>query len=878
MAQQRQVGNKIIQPVVMPTPFLRRVRNHQLSSSPATTDAASADLSYHTAEALPQAGNRCQHPVTCCPSTKCAFELELASLRATIDPEKHALFESTYRALDSLLKATCPRKTRAAAPRSLLAMCLRKMPEYMAELERWERKDAEVDRTKSALNGSRVSFEVYEELESLGTATGWRHLCLVVRAHGIRIIQEAVAEGLLDDAVTDLLIRLCLQNIPLTECTALIDSFIFRQYPNSKKPDEDLFTAPMLGPLELLKSWDVTGGPFLLGKLAVLFESGQLPAQWIFTKGFATLWAAATRLVAGKAPYQQEPSNFIIAAIDVLGHFIEGSQQEGMPDSEPQDRGRAQKFLIGAVAALGSLVVLGQEGVESNESMEISLKSKAASLNIWVDYILYTCTDHALDRRKGSISDLGTYLLQLCSFLSFRATGSASAVVESAWRQCQDYKKANGLVRQYDATLSLLGTMAHYCSRGTYLSPNDYLSRFCDKLETLHLPGNPLGNIRVDGAFVLAEYTGDLRDLAFAENLRAKSKEKEGSRKLGQQAGVRNAKDEKEMSLSGFRWDDDIGEWITTDKRNVPIEPAPRRPKPVSLSCSAIDLLASTARNPKPRASKPPVADEESDSSRSDPATPPDLNEDTKRGSEQGTKQAAEQDTEQDTDQDTEQDTDQDTDQDTEQDTDQDTDQDTEQDTDQDTDQDTEQDTEQGTEQDTEQDTYQAESMDDSYLSDTETSVVSSSSRDPTPRARRNPRRRAVSSETPYSPPTAGSRLLHHHELRLPKLRPRQQPPKYARPAPPSQLLANSKNRYDGDDDDELALDSDLDGDSNKENRHGRNHRTGPARAGGITARGPERPLRRSGSLLSLVPAKRRPAANYGGYGGDSSDDELSFL
>ncbi|KAK3357314.1 hypothetical protein B0T25DRAFT_453021, partial [Lasiosphaeria hispida] len=546
----------------MPTPFLRRVRNHQLSSSPATTNAAFAGGPHHIAEPIPQTGNRCQHPATCCPSTRCTFELELASLRAVVDSERHALFESTYRALDSLLKATYPRKTRAAAPRSLLAMCLRKMPEYMAELESWEQKDAEADGTKSALNGSRASFEVYEELESLGTATGWRHLCLVVRAHGIHSIQEAVVEGLLDDAITDLLIRLCLQNMPLMECTALIDGFIFRQYPNPNKPDEDLFASPALRPLVLLKSWDVTGGPFLLGKLAVLFESGQLPAQWILTKGFTTLWAAATRLLAGKTPYHQEPSNFIIAIIEVLSHFISSSQQEGTAESETRDKSRAKKILIGAIAALGSMVILGQEGVELGESVEIPSKSKAAKLNIRVDYILRTCTVHVLDRRKGSMSDLGTYLLQLCSFLSFKPTSSASAAVESAWGRGREHMKANGLVQQYDATLSLVSAMAHYCSRGTYVSPNDYLSRFCDKLETLHLPGNPLSNIPVDGAFVLAEHTGDLRDLAFAENLRAKSKDKGADRKLGRQVDIRNVEDEKKMSLSGFRWDDDIGEWV----------------------------------------------------------------------------------------------------------------------------------------------------------------------------------------------------------------------------------------------------------------------------------------------------------------------------
>jgi hypothetical protein len=120
---------------------------------------------------------------------------------------------------------------------------------------------------------------------------------------------------------------------------------------------------------------------------------------------------------------------------------------------------------------------------------------------------------------------------------------------------------------QYDATIALLSAVALFCGRGAGFAPHVYLSRFCDRLETLDLPAGALSNMRVDCAFRLAEHTGDLRDLDFAEALQAKAAATvvcttpEQTHRAGKK-NDNNNRFKKLPSFSGLRWDDGISEWV----------------------------------------------------------------------------------------------------------------------------------------------------------------------------------------------------------------------------------------------------------------------------------------------------------------------------
>ncbi|KAK3944605.1 hypothetical protein QBC46DRAFT_251660, partial [Diplogelasinospora grovesii] len=523
------------------TPFLRRVRDHRPSSPLQPLDEVSRQT-----ETI-QNNRRCQHPRRC-RKGRCVFESEVAALRTSIDPQRHTLYESIFRALDSLLRATSPSKNEAAAPKSLLAMCLRKVPDYVAELEWWERKDAEEGGTRSALKDSQISFEVYSELESLGAAEGWRHLCIVVRSHGVRVIQEAVSEGLVDVDVADLLLSLCREYMPPRECESLLDSIISGQYRSPSSPDEPLFESRALRPLRALKTYDTSGCAMMTRKLSELLSNRLLPAEWILTGDFSAVWAWAIRLIADSRPCE-DAVGFLMEVIEALCDLI-SVKRPRMRRVTGMSRDKAPKTLTAVVAALAGMVLLAEEGFSQHTERQST--TKIERLRNRVEYVVRTCSAK-LRNRKDRGGQLGTYMLGLCAFLCL-GTNSAAESVQAAWWTLRECRGTDSWWRQHDATMIFTSSVAHCCSRGSSLSPNAYLTQLCDKLEALDLPGHPLNNIRVDAAFCLADLTGDLRDLSFAESLRAE-------RIAGDSAPAHSPG--KRTAFAGFRWDEGISEWVT---------------------------------------------------------------------------------------------------------------------------------------------------------------------------------------------------------------------------------------------------------------------------------------------------------------------------
>lgn len=475
-----------------------------------------------------------------------------------MDAERYGLFEPVFKAMDALLKATSPRKNQSAGPKSLLAMCLRKVPDYI----QWEKQQTkQEDNARTPPKDCGLSFEIYSELETLGAAHGWKHLCIVVRAHAVKVIQDAAAEGLLEDSITSLMIRLCLEYMAVPEFTGLIETFVTRQYPRPRSAyDDDMFTSPGLRPLGILKVVDPSGTSILPRVLADLFVEELLPSEWILTKGFSTFWPSIIGHITAMKRCQ-DTIRFIAETLTLLCAHAAPRKPRGV--SQTQVRGKAQNTLVSAIGALGSVVLLSEEGIDSNATYSSS--TRTAAIKRRVEYVADACSAK-LKRHKAKGRKLGTYLLALCSFLSLESNAS-STILESSWKGVKSCKGDSNLMLQYDATLALMSSMAHFCGRGTSIPPNVHLSRLCDKLETLDLPKGALSSVCVDGAFRLAEHTGDLRDHAFAEELRAKAV---ACATPVQDSSVKG----KKPAFSGLKWDDVISEWVPATPGSV--VPAPK--------------------------------------------------------------------------------------------------------------------------------------------------------------------------------------------------------------------------------------------------------------------------------------------------------------
>ncbi|KAJ0103791.1 hypothetical protein J7T55_001364 [Diaporthe amygdali] len=408
--------------IVLPTPLIRRARGQQLSSpiqQPPLADAGGGVAGKKRFAALQ--GQRT-------PSVIAALESEMQPLRSRVSPTKFSLYDSILRAVHALLTATAASSSNSLGHRSLVAMCLRKVPEYIGELEYWEQRDAEEQGTKSTLQNSDISNEIYGQVEAMLPAShGAGHLRMVVRAHCVKVVRDSIAEGLLDDGFSILLIKLCCKTKSFREGEELLRELTDRSYPKPKGVDSTFEESRKLATLKILRDFarESDRPQFMQRQLCNLLSKQQLPLLWLSTKEFGLI--------------------------------------------------------------------------------------------------------------------------------------------------CQESRESR---QHYEAMTALIGSIAQCCGRGSTQPSHYYLTKLCDQLELELSPECPPKTLRMDCAFILAERTNDLRDLAFAESLDA----------AGCTQEVLPTPRRKSAS-SSYRWDEDICEWIT-------VTPAPmqRQRQRRSLSSSLSPL------------------------------------------------------------------------------------------------------------------------------------------------------------------------------------------------------------------------------------------------------------------------------------------------
>lgn len=522
---------------ILPTPVRRRLCNSQLSSP--CTDASSSMLPnmHELAPGLETTG----------------------TIATSGDPSRRTLQDIIYRTAESLLKATCHRNACTAGPKSLLSMCLRKVPGYMAELERQELAEAEENGTKT-LDGSTASFDVYSELESLGAAAGWKHLRVVARAHGLRILADAVAEGLLGPPFAARLLQLAARHMPLAECEVLLDAHVVRAYPPPAGVHDSIRHTPALAPLRVLYADPRRGTMSPMGwrKMAQLLDRRLLPAAWIVTPDFQHAWRAAIKSVFEDA--RAEPTlEFLVTA---SGRLCALANSRATRHSSSLDVGSAaQKALVNLLGTLVSIVMLDRRYSTHDSSHTHAASVPDASMLQRLHHLIQSSLADLQGRGSGG-KQFGRYIFATCGYLVCNDGDlhkqQYGDMMAKLW--ARERGRAEHQAR-YAATMSMLSFIAHCYGCGVPEAPyHTHLLPLCDALGNLQLPGDPLKSVRTDAAFRLAEQTQDLRDLAFAESLVARGAELTSSTGCGRQP---RRTPRKSAAFCGFRWDEDISEWVT---------------------------------------------------------------------------------------------------------------------------------------------------------------------------------------------------------------------------------------------------------------------------------------------------------------------------
>ncbi|TGJ82655.1 hypothetical protein E0Z10_g6118 [Xylaria hypoxylon] len=522
----------------------------------------------------------------------------LAKLRECL-PSKYADLEAIYRSLEALLKATAVSTlgdmNGASGPRSFLDICLRKVPQYIIELEAWERLEAEQSGTVSTLDDINTSAQIYNDLESLGTNVGWRHLRVVVRADGLNAVKQTIEEGLFDGAFSQLIIDLCVQLGAASEAEDLVAALIDHRYPQPTSTESRFTQGSALQPLVILNYFAAQTGrtSFLFRQYSMLLSSGGLPTDWLATTEFERIWSLAVEGLANHKP-SYDAMRFITQSILLLScHKRTFNYNADAVRLEQDMRKASQRTLMSALSILASMSLLEEAGLEAPRLLE----SDTRQITIIGDrfrYVIRACI-HGLDGSARNRDTQRLEYLYLVLFLSSvqghdekigilveECIGKLPPPVATAL-STKNIRTRN----HYDNIAWLIASIARACGRATSVASHQCLNGLFKRLESLKLSQNLLDNLKAAAAFLIAERTNNVRDLIYAESLHPH---------VGLSSGATKHQQGGSTLFTGYRWEESIGEWVTVspvmNKRGAPTKEYLRSSTPVKdmetfMACSS---------------------------------------------------------------------------------------------------------------------------------------------------------------------------------------------------------------------------------------------------------------------------------------------------
>ena len=305
---------------------------------------------------------------------------KLKILKANTCSELYNLLEGLFQALENLLRATTPQETRNGSiaypivanrtrrekgSRSLLATCVRVVPDYIALEEKWQR---DGDDSGDEID---VTAEVYAELEAFGSCEGqgWPYLRETVRAHGMNLLCSTIRDGIISRLIADCgilnlffknLISICSANEADAEAEMILNAIIevrtsstrggkdadlgaggydFIPFPPSIS--KSLFEAPVNGILPIVRSWTARScRPYILYDMLIkLLNSNKLPIAWLATQSFMDeIWPAVIKSLSNI------DQNYV-SAVNLLETSIMRCCGNIAEDFDDGDKTEPEKFL-----------------------------------------------------------------------------------------------------------------------------------------------------------------------------------------------------------------------------------------------------------------------------------------------------------------------------------------------------------------------------------------------------------------------------------------------------------------------------------------------------------------------------------------------------
>lgn len=514
-------------------------------------------------------------------------------LAKSVSPDEWMLESGIYTGLDALLKATAKHSPQpVTGARSLFATCLRKVPEYIAEEQRWvdeENEDEDAD----------ISSTIYGELESLGSgeSAGWKPLREIVRAHGIAITGDAIKDGTIRPTTARMLTLLCLQASAHDEADSLLDCSLstIRALSKPVRPTENFFeTSTCMRTLRdttsLHDRWR-----YLHRSLNQLLLHGILPVEWMSCQSMVDCWNHASRSIARQDESATEAADLIgtvtslsyqtastLRSSQVHVHrllsreggavfqksthneMLGGSYVGDFTDSKTHEEAKMSAGFTGTLSRLMA-IMLSIKTMYSEEEGTLA----AGRHRFMQELLLSLAVDaHQLETTAPGCADATRICLPLLAYVLTSAQRPLDSVHEQL---CITFL---GIISRVESKPTETGTLAsflcaiaHCCEKNGKKAGFEYMQNIVQRLLELsqHSTCNKsalrsISSLIKEAAFDFAEQTSRQEHLDWALEVE-ETIEMDFAATDGQQHIVTPARVTRKKG-PGFRWEEGICEWV----------------------------------------------------------------------------------------------------------------------------------------------------------------------------------------------------------------------------------------------------------------------------------------------------------------------------
>ncbi|KAL8729704.1 MAG: hypothetical protein Q9166_004532 [cf. Caloplaca sp. 2 TL-2023] len=510
-------------------------------------------------------------------------------------PFQWKLTDGICRGLEEVLRTTGGLNTcQVRGTRSLLATCLRQIPNHIAQEELWYK-------TEDPENDIDVSSIVYSNLENLSTAHtgGWTPLRQVVRAHGTSMVGSAIREGLIEVDIVRGMIAKCCRLGGYDEAQHILQCLVRMMEPRQKSSKKVIETRSIFTALyEFVRA---TGRrSFLYRQLSWLLNSGRLPLEWVSRSDMIDTWnsvvqsitqddddkGAATELLrlvthmtyrlCGHGPATlihgirlrrqrlTKNANEYIASLGYQTRWPRGLQV-AMADGERDVRNEQASTTISSLMTVLCAIGLLRSAGQTSQSSQHYPSNMSALQDIAIDaqHIFHLASDRVFaiqyDRMTVPVLAAGLVQATLC-----RSRKDFATSVPALFDMLQDLEDGESTVQDSG---SFLCAVAGCCARATRDEVFDHtqktvqhIRQIAESLKPLSSSHEVCNRIGLAAALEYAETTKHPKHLHWALDVEqcVTGAHLEPARRTPAKTPLRG----QAQARNGYRWEAGICEWV----------------------------------------------------------------------------------------------------------------------------------------------------------------------------------------------------------------------------------------------------------------------------------------------------------------------------